>query len=53
MQASAAGQEKVNLQKLLDDKLSQYAALNQLLEIEANLAKYTDSKQTKDSARGT
>ena len=44
---------RANLQKLLDDKLSQDAALNQLLEIEANLAKYTDSKQTEDSARGT
>ena len=44
---------KADLQKLLDDKLPQDAALNQLLEVEADLAKYTDSKQTKDSTGGT
>ena len=52
MAGAACQRYKANLQKLLDDELSQDAALNQLLEIKAKLAKDTDSKQTKDSARG-
>lgn len=39
------------LQKLLDDELSQYATLNELFEVEAQLHQDTDRKETKDGTR--